>query len=434
MDITSKVFEEDGEKRELVLTLTATAEEVDANIKQFFKDAREQKEIPGFRKGKAPRNVIEQNLGGHEPTFGAIAETIINTMSFKVIDDADVIFVAEPEFNVDTLPEDHKPFSFTVSGPVLPKVELTSAEPVSIEMPPDEATEKEIEEHLDNLRDYYHTYKTIDDPDHQAQMGDYVDLPMTCTKSDTSEIRGLTNVDRLIGLGEGTMPASFDEKIVGAKAGDTLEFDFEVEDSNNPQFGDGKLKAEVKVKGFRECIVPALDDAFAQKLGSKDVEELRGAVKMALDNDKRKELPNLMVERCMEQLVSRIKGEVPEYFVEIIKEDVFREFMQSMEKNGTSLQEWMLKNDMQKEEIQEQILEEAKHRAALDVAIEALFEELGLELTEEELDKTLAKEKNPEEIRRSWSEANRMADLRKLARQDMVTRWLVKNAQVTVVE
>ena len=58
MDITSKVFEEDGEKRELVLTLTATAEEVDANIKQFFKDAREQKEIPGFRKGKAPRNVI----------------------------------------------------------------------------------------------------------------------------------------------------------------------------------------------------------------------------------------------------------------------------------------------------------------------------------------------------------------------------------------
>ena len=434
MEITSRVFEEDGEKRELILTLTATAEEVDENIKQFFKDAREQKEIPGFRKGKAPRNVIEQNLGGHEPTFGAIAETIINTLSFKVIDDADVIFVAEPEFNVDTLPEDHKPFSFSVSGPVLPKVELTSIEPVSIEMPPDEATEAEIEAHLDNLRDYYHTYQTIDDPEHKAEMGDYVDLTMTCTRSDTSEIRGLTNVDRLIGLGAGTMPASFDEHIVGAKRGEKLAFDFEVEDSSNPQFGDGKLKAEVEVKGFRACIVPELDDAFAQKLGSKDVEELRGAVKMALDNDKRKELPNLMVERCMEQLVGRIKGEVPEYFVEIIKEDVFREFMQSMEKNGTSLQEWMLKNDMEKEEIQDQILQEARHRAALDVAIEALFEALGLELTDEELDITLAKEENPEEIRRSWEQANRMAELRKIARQDMVTRWLVKNAQVTVVE
>ena len=434
MEITSRVFEEDGEKRELILTLTATAEEVDENIKQFFKDAREQKEIPGFRKGKAPRNVIEQNLGGHEPTFGAIAETIINTLSFKVIDDADVIFVAEPEFNVDTLPEDHKPFSFSVSGPVLPKVELTSIEPVSIEMPPDEATEAEIEAHLDNLRDYYHTYQTIDDPEHKAEMGDYVDLTMTCTRSDTSEIRGLTNVDRLIGLGAGTMPASFDEHIVGAKRGEKLAFDFEVEDSSNPQFGDGKLKAEVEVKGFRTCIVPELDDAFAQKLGSKDVEELRGAVKMALDNDKRKELPNLMVERCMEQLVGRIKGEVPEYFVEIIKEDVFREFMQSMEKNGTSLQEWMLKNDMEKEEIQDQILQEARHRAALDVAIEALFEALGLELTDEELDITLAKEENPEEIRRSWEQANRMAELRKIARQDMVTRWLVKNAQVTVVE
>ena len=94
----------------------------------------------------------------------------------------------------------------------------------------------------------------------------------------------------------------------------------------------------------------------------------------------------------------------------------------------------MLKNDLEKEESQDQILQEARHRAALDVAIEALFEALGLELTDEELDITLAKEENPEEIRRSWEQANRMAELRKIARQDMVTRWLVKNAQVTVVE
>ncbi len=434
MEITSKVFEEDGDKREIVVTMCASAQEVDAAVKEFFKELS-QRDIPGFRKGKAPRNVLEQGVGGHEAAYGGVAEKIINGGAFACLDDADVLFVGEPEFNVDAIPQDGEPFSFTVSGPVPPAMELTDYGPVSIEMPPDETTDKEIDEHIDNLRDYYHTFQKIDDPQHAAAMGDYVNVTLTCTKADGSVIRGLSDVERMVGLGAGTMPASFDEHVVGAKLGDEIEFDFEVTpDDNRPEFGDGKLHAQVKVQGFRACIIPELDDDFARKLGSDDVETLRKAVKMALDKDKHDILPDMMIERCMNKLIERIDGEVPSYFVDVIREDVMREFMQSMEKNNTSLQDWLLKNNVQKEEINSQIEEEAAHRAALDVAIEAYFEHAGMEVTDEEIDKTLAKEKDAVAVRDAWEQANRMADLRKLVRQDMVTRDLVKNAQVTVVE
>lgn len=434
MEITSKVFEEDGEKREIVVTMTASAEEVDAAVKEYFGELRKM-EIPGFRKGKAPRNVLEQGVGGHEAAMGGVAEKVINGHAFGCLDAADVLFVGEPSFNVDAIPEDGKPFTFTVSGPVPPVVKLTDYGPVSIEMPPDEVTDKEIEEHIDSLRDYYHTFQNITDEDHVAEMGDYVNLTMTCTKADGTPLRGLSDVDRMIGLGEGTMPESFDEKVVGTKAGDEIEFDFEVPvDEKRPEFGDGKLHAKVKVNSFRKIIVPELNDEFAQKLGSEDVETLRKSVRMALEKDKRDILPDMMIERCMEQLVNRIEGQVPEYFLKVIHEDVMREFMQSLEKNNTNLSDWLLNNNVQKEQITSQIEGEAAHRAALDVAIEAYFTEKGMEVTDEEINKTLAKEKDAIAVRAAWEDAERMADLRKLVRQDMVARDLVKNAIVTVVE
>lgn len=434
MEITSKVFEEDGDKREVVVTMCASAQEVDAAVKEFFSELS-QRDIPGFRKGKAPRNVLEQGVGGHEAAYGGVAEKIINGNAFACLDDADILFVGQPEFNVDAIPQDHEPFTFTVSAPVPPAVKLTDYGPVSIEMPPDETTDKEIDEHIDNLRDYYHTFQKVTDPDHVAQMGDYVNVKLTCTRADGTAVRGLMDVERMVGLGQGTMPQSFDEHIVGTKAGDVIEFDFEVTASDDrPEFGDGKLHAAVEVQGFRLCIIPDLDDDFAKKLGSDDVATLRKAVKMALDRDKHDILPDMMIQRCMDKLIERIDGDIPSYFVDVIREDVMREFMQSMEKNNTSLQEWLLKNNVQKEEINKEIAQEAQRRAALDVAIEAYFEHHGMELTDEEIEKTLAKEDDAVAVRAAWEEANRMADLRKLVRQDMVTRDLVKNAQVTVVE
>lgn len=425
--------EDDGEKQEMVLTITADAEEVDQAADRFFAQIA-QREIPGFRKGKAPREILEQQVGGHANAMGGVAEQLINDGAFAAIDDSDVIFIDEPQFNVDAAAELGKPFTFTVSGPVVPEMELVDYAPIQIEMPPAEATDAEVEQFIEELRDHYHTFETIADADHAAERGDFVMADITIT-NDGKVISGLNNTGRLFGLGEGTMPASFDECVVGAKVGDDLEFDFEAkaEDGSSP-YGDGNLHARVKVTEIRRQILPELDDEFAAKVGCMNVDDVYAQVRRNINEEKAKELPRLKVDRVIDKLVERLEGDVPLYYVDFVRQDVGREFMQSLEQSGTNLQQWMLQNSIDGDKMKEDVLVEAARRAAIDCALDAVYRHDGLSITDADVDAMFDESDDGKAARAEWESANRMADVRKMARQQKTTEHLADAAIVTVVE
>lgn len=432
VQVKDKAREDDGERQELVLTITASAEEVDASAKEFFGQIA-QRDLKGFRKGKAPRAILEQSVGGHANAMGGVAETLINELAFAAIDGADVIFLEEPQFNVSEQLEEGQPFSFTVSGLVAPVMQLSSYEPVDIEMPPEEVTDDEVESQLRELQDYYHSFEEIEDPDHKAEEGDYM-MAVVSVDNHGKVIAGLSRANRMIGLGAGTMPASFDEKIYGAKAKETLEFDFEAKDDQGTSaFGDGELHAVVEIKSFRRRILPAIDDELAAKVGCTSVEDMRKQLRHSIGTQKSNELPKLKVDRVIDALITRLEGEVPAYYVDFIRQDVGREFMQGLEKQGTNLQQWMLENSVNGDQMKEDVAAEALRRASIDCALEALFAKLGLEVTDADIDKMFEGDENPVETRSAWEKANRMADVRKMCRQSKATEWLVDTANVTVV-
>lgn len=433
MEITesNREFDDDG-KQELVLTIVASADDVDAASKKFFADIQT-RELKGFRKGKAPKAVLEQSVGGHENAMGGVAETLINGQAYKVIDDADIIFIENPDFNVDETLEEGKPFKFSVSGPVAPIMKLTDYGPVSIELPPEDVTDEEIERQLAALQDYYHYFEDIDDDDHVAQMGDYLMATVTVTDSSDKPVGGLSATSRMIGLGEGTMPDSFDENVIGSKVGDILEFDFDaINPDGTSDYGDGHLHAVVDVKGFRRLVLPEIDDELAAKVGCMDAEDLHKEMKRNIGMQKAKELPKMKIDRSVEQLIERLDGDVPEYYVDFIRQDVGREFMQNMEQQGMNLQQWMLQNNVDGDAMKEQIDQEARHRASIDCALEALFTEKGLAIEEEDIAKMFEGE-DGQETRKKWEDANRMADVRKMVRQTKATDYLTENAIVTEV-
>lgn len=433
VQVRDKAREDDGNVQELVLTVTASPEEVDGAVDRFFADIA-RRDIPGFRKGKAPRDVLEQSVGGHANAMGGVAETLINEMAFQAIDEADVIFIDEPTFSVEQVPEPGKPFTFTVSGPVAPVMRLAASGPVAVEMPPEEATEAEVAQQIEALRDYYHSFEDIEDASHAAEAGDYVELRLTVTNHGKL-VSGLRNATRLVGLGEGTMPASFDEHIIGAKAGDKLEFDFEAKDDEGAsEYGDGELHAEVEVVRFRRLLLPELDDELAMKAGAADVADLRRQITYAINDQKARELPKLLVDRCIDALVERLDGDVPGYYVDFVRQDVAHELMQKLQEQGTDLQQWMLQNAVNGDEMREDMDREARRRAAIDCALEALFAEQGWEVSDQDIEKLFEGEDDPEATLRQWQEAHRTADLRKMARRAKATEWLAANADVTVVE
>ena len=190
----------------------------------------------------------------------------------------------------------------------------------------------------------------------------------------------------------------------------------------------------VEVKSFRRRIVPAIDDELAAKVGCTNVEDMRKQLRHAINVQKNKELPGLKVDRVIDEVIARLDGEVPAYYVDFIRQDVGREFMQSLEKQGTNLQQWMIENSINGDDMKTEIAEEALRRASIDCALEALFAEKGWELTDEDIDGMFADEETPGETRAAWEAANRMADVRKMSRQSKATDWLVETAVVTVVD
>lgn len=425
--------ENDGERQEIVITLTASADEVDASAKSFFDDIA-QRDIPGFRKGKAPRSVLEQQVGGHANAMGGVIETLVNEHALKAIDDSGVIFINEPTFNVDGELEEGAPFTFSVSGEVAPMMELTSYDPVSIEMPPEEVTDKDIQIQLDSIRDYYHSLENIDDPDHIAEMGDYVNADITIL-NDGVPISGLNKARRLFALGEGTMPLSFDEQVVGGKVGDILEFDFDARDAEgNSEYGDGDLHAYVDILGFRKISYPEINDEFAQKIGAMDVEDMKKQIKQNIGMQKEQELPKIKIDRVIDEIIERLDGDVPQYYVDFIRQDVGREFMKSLQDQGTNLQEWLLKNAVDGDDMKDDISREAYRRAAIDCALEAIFDHFNLEVTDEDIDAMFAGDDEGEALRKQWEDAHRMADVKKMIRQQKATDYLTDHADVTIVE
>lgn len=107
----------------------------------------------------------------------------------------------------------------------------------------------------------------------------------------------------------------------------------------------GQLHANVEIQEFRRKIVPEIGDELAAKVGCMDAEDMRKQMRHQINQHKEAELPGLMVQRAVDALADRLVGDVPQYYVDFIRQDVGREMMQSFEKQGTSLQEWLLNNN-----------------------------------------------------------------------------------------
>lgn len=185
MEVTTST-REDGKTQ---VTVTMTADEVKKHIDKAFKEFSKTR-IPGFRAGKAPRKVIEQNFGGHDAVYAQITSDLINDVAPLAIDGQDIIFIGEPASDDNPFVADGEDYTFSLYGDVKPNVELDSYEPVEIKMPSEEATQEDVDIQLHALQDYYNDFETVD---RAAKQGDFVMVgsrpPRTVPPSTASRTR-----------------------------------------------------------------------------------------------------------------------------------------------------------------------------------------------------------------------------------------------------
>ena len=420
------------------LTVTVEAADVDARINKTYKDFAKKYRFPGFRPGKAPRPIIDNALGA-QAVVATVTEELVNETYPLAVDAEDLFVVGRPEFtDEDLIVKEHEDLVYDVVVSVSPEFELSSYEPVEVKLPAEEATQKEIDDQLEQLREYYYDFK--DAPANtKVKDGSFLDMNVKATDAEGAEIESLSAEGRIYEIGKGIFPAAFDAEIMGLKKGESKQFtvDMAAEPSMMGQgLGDkaGEVSFDVTVNVLKKKILPVVDEKFAtETLGFKSLEDLMDNVKTSISNQKKDMLPRLKETECLYALQERLEGEVPDNIVEEEERMLLQSFFQQLQQQGLTFDFYLQSQGLTSDQFKEDIKKQARDVATQDAALDAWARHADYTITDEEISEEFVKSgaKDPEAMEAEWRENGQLHTLRRSIKRTRAVMEIMDSAIVT---
>ncbi|MEC8219511.1 MAG: trigger factor [Verrucomicrobiota bacterium] len=326
------------------ISITVSSEDVSEQEAKLINDFQRQAKIPGFRPGKAPKNMVRQRF----------AKDIQQELKQRVVSLAHQEGVAGAEFEVFNIVEldegevkggQGATITFTVD--VIPEFEVPAYEGLKVTNAPTEASDEEVAKMLDQILGQRAEYNVAEKA---AEKGDYVqcayegkidteivadlvpDAPMYGTQANTWEEAGNEDAPGVRAIVDG---------LVGMKAGETKEVTMEFPQDFKPEALAGKTVVySVEAKEVREKVMPEMDDAFFESMQVKDENELRAKISENIENQKKQQNANGERQQITEELVKSVDFPIPQSAVESETEAVLRDFMQRNMQQGVSAEEF----------------------------------------------------------------------------------------------
>ena len=421
------------------VTVTIDEKTVTDRIKKKYKEVARQYTIPGFRKGKAPRPVIDSALG-KDYVRAVVTDDVVNESYPFVIDEVGIYPIGKPDFaeeNMD-LVEDGKVYTFVFEVDTKPTPELSNYDPVEIEMPSEHATDEQIDAEIDALLEHYKEY--VNAPANTKVKADkHVDLKITATDDNGENIDSITTESMQYGVGSGLFPASFDEQIIGMKKGETKQFTIAVPSEPTamtaPLMGKtSEINFDVEVLAVKKEKVPELTDEWVkEKIGVDTVEDLRKEVAEEIESSLGNQLPRMKENRVLIKLTERYEGDVPEALVEENETTLLQDFFNQLQRAGVTLDMYLQQQGITSGQFTDDIKQQAADMAKQDLALDAWAAHAGIEATDKDLLDEFAKAgaTDPESMMEEWRKNGQMHLLRQGILRQKAALALVEAAVVT---
>lgn len=416
------------ENNQVKVTVTLEASEIQKYIDDTYKTLSKKYRFPGFRPGKAPRKVLESSLG-KEAIMGEATNLVVNTMEPKVLDQEDISPLGDPEYDVQNVIEEGKPFTYYVTFNVKPLFELSSYDNVEIEIPFKEATEAEVDQQIERFLGFYTNYEDSKSK-RMAKKGDVVSISI---KGDEKS-KFLDNENRLYEIGAGSMPEEFDKEIVGMKPGEEKEFDFKSDESDEEA---PSLHVTVKLISHKDKVVPELTDEFAKdKFGFENAADMREKLKEEIQQEKEHVIPQVKEQNAIHELGSRLTDEVPENYRSIVFNDLAQQFMGQLQQQGMSLDMYLGQNGIAPQQFIADLQKQAEDVARESLALDALAAHLKLEATDEDVLNEFKESgsEDPEKTFKEFKEQGRIPSIRDFVRRSKAIDHLLEHAKMTEVD
>lgn len=423
------------------VSVTIDAKQVDSRIKQAYAQAAKKYNFPGFRKGKAPRPVIDNALG-KDYIAATVSDDLVNETYPVAIDDSDIYPVGNPKFDEEgmDLVANGKDFSFSFEVEVKPEFELSSYEPVEIELPAEGATDEEVETQIDELREHY--FELVDaTAATKVKPENWVEIAIKATDDAGEDIPSITTESRLWGMDSTLLPQAFNDELMGMKKGQTKEFDIDV-----PAEADAtvmtqalvgktaKIHFEVEVKVVKKKVVPELTDEWTkEKLGFESVEDMRTRIAESIKAQKDDILPRMKELSCLGELAKRVEGEVPAALCEQYETQLLQDFFQQLQRQGMTFDAYLADQGVTADQFKDDVKQQAADNVKQDLALDAWARHFDLKVTDEDLAEEFKNSgaKDPKKLEKEWRETGRLHLLREGIMRSNAAKDVMDKAVIT---
>ena len=419
------------------LSVTVSADEVDQAISVAYAALGAKIRVPGFRKGKAPRSVVD-NYVGRDHVLAEATEELVNTTYPRAIDAENLRTVDAPEIDGLESVEPGAEFTYVAQVELRPELTLSSADDFTVTVPAKTASDAEIEEQIAITRDRFATLEPISD---RGLAADDFALISFVGYVDGEPYEG-NEVDKyLYEMGQGLMPVEFDEGILGLEAGGSAHIEFAIPDtSSNEEFVGKTAQFDVTVHEVKAKVLPPLDDEFASNVGGFDsLDDLRADLRSRMDVQKLLSY-NRDTERSLRaELATRLEGEAPEAMVKQRTGTMMRDFVTMLEGRKMTMDQYFEATGVTPQVVESDIAAQAAQSVAEDLALEALFRARGMEVAPADIDAELADiaegtEASAEEARQRWEEMGLMPVVVEQVMHRKAVEWLMENATIIEAE
>lgn len=376
------------EKNMAKLTVEVPAEEVEAALQNAYLKNRKQISVPGFRKGKVPRQMIEK-MYGPEVFYDDAANALIQKAYPQAADECELEIVSRPAVDIVQL-EKGKPFIFTAEVAVKPEVTLGQYKGIEVEKADTTATDEEVAAELDKEREA--NSRTITVEDRAVQDGDMTVIDFEGFV-DGEAFEGGKGTDYPLTIGSGAFIPGFEEKLVGAEIGKEVEVDVTFPEEYHAKELAGKpavFKCTVKEIKVKE--LPELDDDFAQDVSDFDtLEEYKADVRKKVEEKKAADAKAKKEDAVIEKIIEGATMEIPDAMVETQAERMVDEFAQRLQMQGLTMEQYLQFTGGNVQALVEQSKPQALKRIQSRLVLEAVVAAENLTASDEELDAELGR-------------------------------------------
>lgn len=362
------------------LVIEVGAAEFQSAIDTVYKRQKNRISLPGFRKGKAPRKMVEKMYGADIFYDDAISLAYPDAYE-AALKETGIDPVSYPQLEV--LEANENGFTFKATVTVKPECSIEGYKDLNVDKPSVEVTEEDIQ---DELKPYVDRASRLVSVEREAQMGDTAVIDFEGFK-DGVAFEGGKAENFSLELGSGSFVPGFEDQVVGMKPGEEKDLDITFPENYTPELAGAAVVFKVKVHEVKEKQEPELDDEFAKDVSEFETldefkKDLGDKLKVRLEKQADSDFENAV----MDQLIEKLNCDVPEPMIEYRADKFLENYVNRIQSQGISFEDYLRMVGLTMEEMRAQSKAAASRSVHSDLALEAVAVAEGLEITDEEVD------------------------------------------------